>query len=69
MKTCPQWLLQTPDWKKNYLKDIKSYSNSYVTFGHGAKGKIMGKWKLDYYGISCLSDVLIIKDLIANSKL
>lgn len=52
--------------EKNYLKEVKSYSNSYVIFGDGAKGKIVGKGKLDYLGLPNLDDVPLIKRLIAN---
>lgn len=34
--------------EKNYFKEVKPYSNSYITFGDGVKGNIMGKRKLDY---------------------
>lgn len=52
--------------EKNYMKDIQLYSNSYVTFGDGAKGKIRGKEKLDCLGLPCLDDMLLIKGLISN---
>jgi hypothetical protein len=32
--------------KKTYLKEVKSYSNSYVTFGNEAKGRIKDIVKL-----------------------
>jgi hypothetical protein len=35
---------------EKYLKDIKSYTTSYLTFGDGAKGKIKGIGKLHYSG-------------------
>lgn len=52
--------------EKNHLKDTKSYFSSYVTFTDGAKGKIIGKGKLDYHGLPCLIDVLLVKGLNAN---
>jgi hypothetical protein len=44
--------------EKNYLKEVKPYSNSYVTFGNGAKGRIKGISKLVSPGLPCLGDEL-----------
>lgn len=52
--------------EKNYLKEVKSYSNNYVTFGDGVKRKITRKGKLNYLGLSTLDDVLLVKSLITN---
>lgn len=52
--------------EKNYLKEVKTYSNRHVTFCDGAKGKIIRKGKLDYSSVHSLDDVLLIEGLIAN---
>jgi hypothetical protein len=52
--------------EKNYLKEVKPYSNSYVTFGNGAKGRIKGISKLVSPGLPCLDDVLLVEGLAAN---
>lgn len=49
-----------------YLKEVKSYTNSYVTFGDGAKGNIMGKGKLDYLGLPNLEDVMLVEGMTTN---
>jgi hypothetical protein len=51
---------------EKYLKDIKTYTTSYVTFGDGAKGKIKGIGRLHNNGIPNLDDVLLVKGLEAN---
>jgi hypothetical protein len=51
---------------EKYLKDIKSYTTSYVTFGDGAKGKIKGIGRLHNSGLPKLDDVLLVKGLKAN---
>lgn len=61
-----QSLLYTYDWENEYLKDLNSYSNSYVTFNDGATGKIVGNGKLDYPSISSLDDVLLVEFLTIN---
>lgn len=48
------------------MKDNKSYSNRYVTLGDGAKGNIIGKWKLDYPGLPFHNDVLLVDGLTTN---
>lgn len=52
--------------EKNYLKDLKPYSNSSVTFGDGVKGKIIGKWKIDHSCLPILDDVLLIECATTN---
>lgn len=52
--------------ERNYLKQVKSYTNNYVTFDDDAKGKIMGKGKLVYPILPNLEDVLLVKGLTAN---
>ncbi|MCI19830.1 gag-pol polyprotein, partial [Trifolium medium] len=49
-----------------YLKEVKSYSNSYVTFGDGAKGKIKGIGKLTGPDLPSLDNVLLVEGLTAN---
>jgi hypothetical protein len=51
---------------KNYLEDIQSYSTSFVTFGDGAKGEILGIGKLAGTDLPKLDDVLLVKGLTAN---
>ena len=36
---------------EKFLKDIKTYTTSYVTFGDGAKGEIKGIGKLHNSGL------------------
>lgn len=55
--------LNTWKIKKNYLKDLKSYSNSYVAFGDRAKGKIVGMGNLDYPGLPSLDVGLLVEGL------
>ncbi|PNX99239.1 gag-pol polyprotein, partial [Trifolium pratense] len=52
--------------EKTYLKEVKSYSNSYVTFGDGAKGKIKGIGKLSGPDLPSLDNVLLVEGLTAN---
>lgn len=52
--------------EKNYFKEVNPYSNSYVTFGYGVKGEILGKGKLYYTGLPSLEDVLLVEVLISN---
>ncbi|GAU24655.1 hypothetical protein TSUD_322630 [Trifolium subterraneum] len=49
-----------------FLVDIKSYSTSYVIFGDGAKGKIIGVGKLINKSLPKLENVLLVKGLTAN---
>ncbi|WJX28187.1 beta-glucosidase [Trifolium repens] len=51
---------------ESFLVDIKSYTSSYVTFGDGAKGQIMGIGKLIHNGLPKLDNVLLVKGLKAN---
>jgi hypothetical protein len=51
---------------ENYLEDVRSYVTSYVTFGDGAKGKIVGIGNLIKQGLPRLDDVLLAKGLTAN---
>ncbi|WJX19410.1 hypothetical protein P8452_09112 [Trifolium repens] len=51
---------------EKFLKDIKSYTTSYVTFGDGAKGEIKGIGKLHNIGLPKLDNVLLVKGLKAN---
>ena len=52
--------------EERFLVDIKSYTSSYVTFGDGAKGQIMGVGKLINNGLPELDNVLLVKGLKAN---
>jgi len=49
-----------------YLEDVRPYVTSYVTFGDGAKGKIVGTGNLIKHGLPRLDDVLLVKGLTAN---
>jgi len=49
-----------------YLEDVRPYTSNYVTFGDGAKGKIIGIGNLIKHGLSRLDNVLLVKELIAN---
>lgn len=52
--------------EKTYLEMIKSYTNSYVTFGDGAKVRIKGMGKLIYPSLPSLDNVLLIEGLTSN---
>jgi len=49
-----------------YLEDVRPYATSYVTFGDGAKGKIVGIGNLVKHGFPRLDDVLLVKGLTVN---
>jgi hypothetical protein len=51
---------------EKFLRDIKSYTTSYVTFGDEAKGEIKGIGKLHNSGLPKLDNVLLVKGLKAN---
>ncbi|MCI17065.1 gag-pol polyprotein, partial [Trifolium medium] len=48
------------------LVNLKSYSTSFVTFGDGAKGEIVGIGNLINSDLPKLDNVLLVKGLIAN---
>ena len=48
-----------------YLEDVRPYASSYVTFGDGAKGKIMGIGLINH-GMPRLDNVLLVRGLTAN---
>lgn len=52
--------------EKTYLEEIKSYSNSHVTFDDGAKGRINGIGKLVYPSLPSLENVQLVERLTAN---
>lgn len=52
--------------ENNHLKEVKPYSNIYVTFGDGVRGKFMGKGKLDYPDLPSLEDFILVEGLNAN---
>lgn len=52
--------------ENNYLAELKSYSNSYVNFGNGAKGRIKRICKVESPSFPCLDDVLLVEGLTAN---
>jgi hypothetical protein len=49
-----------------YLEDMRPYASSYVTFGDGAKGKILGMGNLIKHGMLRLDNVLLVKGLTTN---
>jgi len=49
-----------------YLEDMRPYATSYVTFGDGAKGKIVGIGNLTKQGLPRLDDMLLVKGLTTN---
>jgi len=49
-----------------YLEDVRPYASSYVTFGDGAKGKILGIGNLIKHGLPRLDNLLLVKGLTAN---
>ena len=49
-----------------YLEDVRPYATSYVIFGDGAKGKIVGIGNLTKQGLPRLDDGLLVKGLTAN---
>ncbi|CAJ2641400.1 unnamed protein product [Trifolium pratense] len=51
---------------EKYLKEVKSYATSFVTFGDGAKGEIKGIGRLIDHGLPKLENVLLVKGLTAN---
>jgi len=51
---------------ETYLEDVRPYVTSYVTFGDGAKGKIIGIGNLIKHGLPRLDDVLLVRGLTAN---
>jgi hypothetical protein len=50
----------------NFLENVRPYATSYVTFGDGAKGKIVGIGDLVGEGSPRLNNVLLVKGLAAN---
>ncbi|WJX67153.1 hypothetical protein P8452_51646 [Trifolium repens] len=51
---------------ETYLKNLKGYASSSVTFGDGAKGEILGMGKLVNKELPNLENVLLVKGLTAN---
>ena len=51
---------------KSFLFNIQPYSNCHVTFGDGVKAKIIGKGQLNYPGLYCLTEALLVEGLNAN---
>jgi len=49
-----------------YLEDVRLYAGCYVTFGDGAKGRILGIGNLIKHGMPRLDNVLLVKRLTAN---
>jgi hypothetical protein len=50
----------------DYLDELEPYATSYVTFGGGAKGEIVGIGKTVKRGLPKLEKVLFVKGLTAN---
>jgi hypothetical protein len=49
-----------------FLENVRPYATSYVTFGDGAKGKIVGIGNLVSEGLPRLDNVLLVKGLTTN---
>src|SRR4030065_2000457 len=49
-----------------FLENLRSYTSSHVTFGDGAKGKILGVGNLINNGLPKLEKVLLVKGLTVN---
>ncbi|KAK2380438.1 gag-protease polyprotein [Trifolium repens] len=52
--------------EEKYLINMRSYKSSFVTFGDGAKGEIVGIGDLINHGLPKLENVLLVKGLTAN---
>ncbi|KAK2364451.1 hypothetical protein QL285_089320 [Trifolium repens] len=52
--------------EEKYLINMRSYKSSFVTFGDGAKGEIVGIGDLISHGLPNLENVLLVKGLTAN---
>ena len=51
---------------EKYLINVRPYKSSFVTFGDGAKGEILGIGDLINHGLPNLENVLLVKGLTAN---
>ncbi|WJX28775.1 hypothetical protein P8452_17454 [Trifolium repens] len=51
---------------EKYLINMRPYKSSFVTFGDGAKGEILGIGDLINHGLPNLENVLLVKGLTAN---
>jgi hypothetical protein len=52
---------------EKFLKELKSYKTSFVTFGDGAKGEILGIGNLNNHDLPKLGNVLFVKGLTNES--
>ncbi|KAK2404703.1 gag-protease polyprotein [Trifolium repens] len=52
--------------EEKYLINVRSYKASFVTFGDGAKGEIIGIGDLISHGLPNLKNVLLVKGLTTN---
>ena len=52
--------------EEKYLMNVKSYKASFVTFGDGAKGEIVGIEDLINHGLPNLENMVLVKGLKAN---
>lgn len=52
--------------EKIYLEELKTYSNSYINFDNGVRGRIKGICKLVSPGFPCLDVVLLVEGLTTN---
>ena len=52
--------------EKSFVMNIQSCSLGHVTFGDGAKGKVVGNGQLKYPGLPMLQDVILIEGLTTN---
>ncbi|KAA0064117.1 gag-pol polyprotein [Cucumis melo var. makuwa] len=52
--------------KRSFFSELKEYASGHVTFGDGAKGRIIAKGNIDKNNLPCLSDVRYVDGLKAN---
>lgn len=52
--------------EKYFVTNIQPCGSGHVTFGDGAKGKVVGKGQLNYPRLPVLQDVILVEGLIAN---
>lgn len=51
---------------KSFVLDIQPCNFGHVTFGDGAKGRVVGKGRLNYPSLAILKEVILVEGLIVN---